>query len=108
MDARTIVQSVSKSHSKLLYPNTPIEIEALEDRVHFYVEGLWDSYETTLQGTRRHLVEILQVNNVLWSGGRSTLRINPGWDGWRKIDTVELDEILGVKGHTRHAPELEN
>lgn len=76
----------------LLYPNTPVEVEVAEDRYHFFCEGVWDSWEATHVGAGRRVKELLSVNNLLWTG--QTLRLDPGWSGWKKIDQGLLDELL--------------
>ncbi len=64
----TIVTQLRSKLAQDLYPHTPIEIEAAEDRIHFIVEGKWDSYEISAAGARKRVKEILQVNASFWMG----------------------------------------
>ena len=73
-----------------LYPHTPIELECDNEdkesrRYQIFVEGQWDSWESTLDGVSIRLREItskLPSDVYDYVGSR----LNPDWEGWRQIE----------------------
>ena len=114
-----LVQHAARTHAEFLFPNTPIQIGAAENRLHFWVEGEWNSWtfgevpQTALlwfqQANRRRmnqkeewawllrnvkgeLVQIIQVNFGSWSGYYPIL--HPEWVGWDQVNRSNLAEVL--------------
>lgn len=111
-----LIRKFAVKHAHLLFPNTPIQVGVAEDRLHFYVEGVWNNWEygdvpqterllweqqhkrlmaTTdrakwlMSNLAKSAMEIVQVNYSRWES-------NPdrSWVGWRELRMDALSDVL--------------
>lgn len=101
-----MIARVRQAKADLLYPNTPLQLEEGEGRVHFMVEGAWDSFEELPKSrswrifernVKDHIGEVLAVHREFWTHD-ARLCLRPEWEGWRQINKAILEETLEAFG----------
>lgn len=73
----------------VLFPNSPIEVHYQDSKFHLYCEGQWCQAEVDEEGLKCGISEIDQRYNDDWR--YPSLRINPSWIGWDRLQHLRFD-----------------